>query len=167
MTGLNASYQPYHAVTVANRFLHLAQELGSSLTNMQLQKLVFFAHGVHLGAYGRPLVEESVKAWTFGPVIPQLYNKLRKYGNGYVDNLLESTPEDMQRLDADKYALSAINLVWQKFGRFSGSKLSAISHMPGSPWDITWKKEEFSVIPSSLIQDYYAPQIVFNKTKEA
>lgn len=156
-------HKPYHAITIANKFLQLAEHEAYSLTNMQLQKLVFFSHGVYLGAFGRPLIVEEVKAWTFGPVIPQLYNKLRRYGGGTVTQFLENDYDDeVSRLDTDKLALSVIHLVWKTFGRFSGARLSAISHQPGSPWDLTWKREEFSVIPQSVIQDYYANQIKVN-----
>lgn len=151
----------HSALSVANAFLSLAKEEGKNLTNMQVQKLVFFAHGVHLGAYNQPLITEKVKAWTFGPVIPPLYNKLRGYGNGHVTSLIELDAEEHDDVRSHPKANAVINSVWQKYGGYTGSKLSAISHAQGSPWDTVWNSPggEFAVIPDSVIRDYYSPRV--------
>ena len=72
---------PYDAATVANRFIELAEsDSGRRLTPMQLIKLTYIAHGFSLAIKNRPLLDESVEAWRYGPVIPSLYRKLKSYG---------------------------------------------------------------------------------------
>src|SRR5258708_10309168 len=60
---------PYPAEAVANYFLEKSWEEGKSVDPLKIQKLVYFANGWHLGLYGSPLIDEEVRAWTYGPVI--------------------------------------------------------------------------------------------------
>lgn len=153
----------YHsAVAVAKAFLELAKRENKSLTNMQLQKLVYFAHGIHMSAYeGCPLINEHVKAWNFGPVIPELYEALRKYGS---DEVSEISSPDYGNLQSDADAMKAIKIVWQAFRGVPASKLSDISHAKGSPWDIVFNKEnrKFCDIPDDLTRTYYDTVVVRN-----
>lgn len=64
---------------VANYFIHLANETGSYISNLKLQKLVYYAQAWHLAIYGIPLFEEDFEAWVHGPVIPALYRQYREF----------------------------------------------------------------------------------------
>lgn len=142
---------PLLAKSVANEFLELAKRDKKPLTNMQIQKLVYIAHGFNLAFYDAPLIEEQVKAWTWGPVIPPLYNKLKKYGNGSVTDLISDTP----KVPDEGTDLALINEVWKGYGRYTGAELSAITHQAGSPWDVTWRTDNFGVIDDALTTEYY------------
>ena len=76
----------YPAAKVANEFISYADHLRQPLTNMQLQKLVYIAHGFYLAWRDEPLVSEEVKAWQWGPVIIPLYEALKQYGAGVVSH---------------------------------------------------------------------------------
>jgi uncharacterized phage-associated protein len=69
-----------NALAVANHFLDIAEKAGQRLTPMKLQKLVYFAHGWHLGLTGEPLLDEEIQAWSFGPVVRSVYNAFRDCG---------------------------------------------------------------------------------------
>ncbi|MBV8633049.1 MAG: DUF4065 domain-containing protein [Burkholderiaceae bacterium] len=149
----------YSAHAIANRFLQLAQNSGRQLTNMQLQKLVFLAHGFALGLLNRPLTFHNVHAWQFGPVIPKLYKSLQAYGNGTVTAPLKSpSPDQDALLYTDDEAKAIIAGVWNAYGQWNGSKLSALTHLPESPWDIVWNQEgrRYDVIPNEIIREHYA-----------
>lgn len=144
------------AIAVAQAFLDLAHKERKQLSNMQLQKLVFFAHGVYLGVYDKPLIDEPVMAWNFGPVIPRLYEKLQKFGSGNVSERL--IPESkVEELPAS--AKGAIRSTWDVFGQYSAWDLSNISHASGGPWDTVWNSldSRFSEISNDLIASYYKP----------
>ena len=151
----------HSARAIANRFLEIAQEEGKQLTNMQLQKLVYFAHGWHLALTGEPLLTDAVKAWNFGPVIPPLYNSLKVYGTGLVTeqikrkNQVEGEPPVVVKEPLSDYEERLLRRVWQVYGHMTGSEMSYLTHQPGTPWEASWNKEKFSVIPESLIKEHF------------
>lgn len=65
---------------VANYFVWLARDTGSFVSNLKLQKLVYYAQAWHLAIHDTPLFEEDFQAWIHGPVIPELYQKYKSYG---------------------------------------------------------------------------------------
>jgi uncharacterized phage-associated protein len=118
---------------------------------MQLQKLVYIAHGWQLGLYGRPLVNEPVLAWKYGPVIPSLYREYKSYGSSPIANDVPSKPEGFDPEQED-----TIEQVWRGYGKRTGVSLSALTHEPGSPWSITVKSLGLnSDISNDLIEDHY------------
>jgi uncharacterized phage-associated protein len=64
---------------VANFFIHKANESGSYISNLKLQKLVYYAQAWHLAIHKRPLFLEDFEAWIHGPVIPALYRKYKHF----------------------------------------------------------------------------------------
>ena len=64
----------------AKYFLAQASEdAGDLISNLKLQKLVYYAQGFHLALYDEPLFLEAIEAWTHGPVVPDLYRHYKKY----------------------------------------------------------------------------------------
>jgi len=142
----------YSSETVANTFLKLAQESGRTITNLKMQSLVYIAHGYTLAIIDRPLINDEIKAWNFGPVIPDLYEKLRRYGREHIqEQIPNNTPID--DIVPEKRIIA---LVWEKYKDHSAGQLSALTRLAGAPWDQVWRKSEFAVIPNSITKDYYA-----------
>ena len=152
----------YNATTVANRFLSLAQRDGKYLTNMQLQKLVYIAHGFYLAFSGKPLLSDEVKAWQWGPVIVELYEILKRYGAGSIPNLIPATNET-----SDPMAEIVIQNVWRAYGHFSRFQLSTITHRNNSPWSQTWESwgGHYETIPNEVIARHY--QQLLNERRKA
>lgn len=142
----------YSAVAVANAFLKLAKDNDKTLTNMQLQKLVYIAHGYCLAMLGQPLFYNNVHAFEWGPVIPKLYKQLRRYGAG---NITEEISTNDEPIISPMPEMAIIRGVWNSYGNFSGPKLSTITHREGTPWSITWKDNQFGVIDNDLIAEHY------------
>jgi len=82
---------------VAEFFIHLANETGSYISNLKLQKLVYYAQAWHLALYNEPLFEEDFEAWVHGPVIPALYQKYKKFSWKPIQEEVEEPdiPEDI------------------------------------------------------------------------
>jgi uncharacterized phage-associated protein len=120
------------ALAVANAFIRLANEKAQPISNMKLQKLVYFAQGFHAAANnGAPLFNDEIEAWKYGPVIPDLYHKFKIYFAGPIP---AGHPfEAQEELAPDQQAL--VKWVYENLGQYSAIRLSDFSHVAGSPWD--------------------------------
>lgn len=50
---------------------------GEYLSNLKLQKLLYYTQAWHLALYDRPLFMEDFEAWVHGPVLPGQYRRFK------------------------------------------------------------------------------------------
>lgn len=146
---------PHRAITAANYLRELAVAKhgaeGHDFSPMKAQKLVWYAHGWHLGLDGRLLVDdEQAEAWDWGPVFPSLYYASRRYGNGPITApLVPADPHDLapaKRLPPDEAFGEDAPKVRQRLARtfdlydgYTAIQLSNSTHDPGTPWHDVFK----------------------------
>jgi uncharacterized phage-associated protein len=140
------------ALAVANTLIQRAKERGRTLTPMQIIKLVYICHGWMLGLYSRPLVRDPVAAWRYGPVMPELYHSLKKYGSNHVPEPVSDAVADLDDLESD-----LVDQVLEKYASLTGITLSHLTHAPETPWHIVWHgRGQNAVISNDLIEHHYA-----------
>jgi len=109
---------------VANYFLVLVdREAGDSITQLKLQKLVYFAQGVSLALLDRPLFSEHVEAWAHGTVVPALYRQFRTFEY----NAIPAPGE----IDFDLYSRQQKELIYKVYavyGEHTASYLRNLTH---------------------------------------
>lgn len=142
----------HDARAVANKLLDLARKDGNQLTVMQIIKLVYFCHAWMLALYHRPLINQPVEAWRYGPVIHDVYQSFKKYRDAPITSPVLAN--DGEFGDEEEYI---IEQVYQKYGYLSGFRLSQLTHAPGTPWQQVWTANgQHSIIPSWMIEKHYA-----------
>lgn len=166
---------PYSPKAIANYFIELANAAGEPVTPMKLQKLVYYAHGWHVGFTGQPLINESVEAWQYGPVIPSLYHEFKRFGSSPIT--VKATDLDPARFDfvevptpAEDPIRKFLTSVWNGYGKFTGVKLSQMTHAEGSPWAKTWAAKgglKSADIPLDLIKQHFEAAIAKSNQKAA
>ncbi len=114
----------YTAQGIADYFLWKAQDEDQELlSNMKLQKLVYYAQGLHLVLNNVPLFKEKINAWTYGPVVPGLYHAYKHYNA----NGIPAAPNfKSQSIDEDVREL--LDEIYDVFGQFSAIRLMEIAH---------------------------------------
>lgn len=142
------------AQAVAQFFIGLANDQancdqGDLMTNLRLQKLLYYAQGWYLARYGRPLFPEEIEAWKLGPVVRTVYNTYKANGK----RGLEGSMPSADSFTDEEYAL--LLDVAREYERIGTPRLIDMSHRPGSPWA---KVKERSVIGKDLIRSYFASQ---------
>ncbi|MDR1531499.1 MAG: DUF4065 domain-containing protein [Clostridiales bacterium] len=139
---------------VTDFFIQLfnAEERGEGLSNMKLQKLLYYAQGVHLARTGKPLFDETIKAWDYGPVVPQVYRKYRWFGNGAIT--APKTAYDNEVFDDSE--IRTLFDVSSFCEPYSAVALMKMSHAKGSPWDMVYAVNRYGEIRKDSLREYFS-----------
>jgi uncharacterized phage-associated protein len=143
---------------VANAILDAAARDGVTLSNLALNKIAYFSHAWYLAIYSKPLIDSHFEAWQYGPVHPQLYHQLKRFGDQPVTSRLTRIDLDTGKDVPVEVRLSAEEVEHiAKITRFysvrSASWLVEATHEPGAPWDQVWSAAERTPCPGMIIPD--------------
>lgn len=142
-----------HVFIVANEIIRRGN---FNFNNMKVQKLTYIANGFALAILNEPLFFNECRAWQYGPVIPELYEKLKCYGKGIVRDVVSHTYQE--KLSENQIAIIAE--VVKSYAKVSSLQLSTLTHKKGTPWQKVWSSgAEFAVIPNTEIKEYYKRQL--------
>ncbi|MBA4038875.1 MAG: hypothetical protein C0468_00835, partial [Planctomyces sp.] len=145
---------PFDTGAVANYVLELGDRDKKPISPMKLQKVLYFAHGWHLALTDKPLLDEQVEAWQWGPVIPSIYHEFKWFGPNPIAEARYCTIE-MKKDGSTGFQLrepklddcsgdvatakAVIDRVWQVYCDYSAVQLSNMTHQPGTPWYEVWE----------------------------
>ena len=145
----------YSAENIAKYFIYLASQsfVGDNkeregITNLKLQKVLYFAQAYYLAKFNKPLFSDAIEAWEYGPVVPKIYRMFKHFGS---NSIIGSTNESNLK-DEDKENLKK---VWDAFGGYSATRLVNITHAH-SPWKEAFKSET-KKISRKAMAEYYTP----------
>lgn len=118
---------------VAEFFIQIAnQSEDDQITNLKLNKLLYYAQGVHLARTGVPLFSEQISAWPLGPVVPSIYHRYKCCGK----NPISMSDEVFDCSSFSEDELDAMLDVMREFGQYTGAKLVSLTHMQDTPWSV-------------------------------
>lgn len=121
----------YKVEEIANKLLAKASnsDFDSLMSNMKLQKMLYYVQGFHLAYFNEALFDEEIEAWMYGPVVPSIYEKYKKYnksGIPYEGKVIELTSKEED----------LFNEVYRVYGEFSAIGLMNMTHRE-DPWQST------------------------------
>lgn len=145
MNHVFSDLDPYDPRAVANAILMTHRKKGSKLTNLALQKLLYFCHARYLVSTGRPLVQGYFEAWTYGPVHPAVYASFKEKGSEPLTGLAESRNVRTGELTVVPVptrpdVVAAIEDTVTALSKLSPGQLVALSHARDGPWDVVYKR---------------------------
>lgn len=111
---------------IADLIVGFCSEHGDLVTNLRLQKLLFFAQAWHLALRDKPLFPERFQAWVRGPVQPNVYARFHHFGSSPIEGTSSAwnVPKGVERHIAD---------VMEAYGSFSSYELELIA-CDDEPW---------------------------------
>jgi len=115
---------------VAHYFLKRQDpDAGDLMSNLKLQKLVYYAQGFHLAMENSPLFGERIEAWEHGPVCVPLYQEYKKYGSNAIPIPYDADADSIFSANVHKI----LDMVHTYYGQFSAWKLRNLTH-EDTPW---------------------------------
>lgn len=68
------------ALTVAKYIVNRCVKSGTPISNLQLQKILYFVQMAFLKKLDNPCFSDDIEAWQFGPVVPVVYYHFCGFG---------------------------------------------------------------------------------------
>ncbi len=137
------------AKQVAEYFLKIQSE-DDCITNLKLQKLLYYAQGFHLAFEDEPLFSERIEAWQYGPVVPEIYRAYSAHGRSVLP-----IPEEIDAEALTDRQKEILNEVYRVFGQYSGGRLIDVTHSE-PPWKNASIMEEITL---DALKEYFVTQI--------
>jgi len=141
--------KPYTSIAIANEVIKRAKTRKVTITHLKLQKLVYFAHALHLALEKKPLIRDEVQAWKYGPVIPELFRSCAHYGKQEINDYIASTliktgegPTDYDHVPSfidnnDEFSNKVLDAIIESYGSKTAAELSNMAHSKNSAWYLT------------------------------
>lgn len=123
----------YKANDIANYIISYCNDLNISISNLKLQKLLYFAWIDYFKQTGEYLFKDDICAWQLGPVVPSVYFDFCAYGGRSISGNRKETEllaQDQQIVDQSL----------AEYANYSASKLVERSHSPGGAWREVFKQ---------------------------
>ena len=139
------------ALEAANYLIFLMNDSFDDLSNMKLNKLLYYAQGQYLLQKGEVLFDDDIEAWEHGPIIDKVYQKYKNSGDASISDydtyMARQMPED---------CADVLMKVAREYGRYTASALRNKTHVPNGPWDRVYVEgKNHTVIPVSYIKEYF------------
>ncbi len=155
----------FDARIIANFILDRADEQGRQVTNLDLQKLLYFVHGHYLVRFRKSLVFDEFEAWTYGPVHRTVYDAFKHYDDTPIDSHASAyDPIRRQRRAlpdlTDESVIEVMDSVLVRYLDMPTYLLVQLTHAEGTPWSLTVSAAERRPnvgmkIPNQLIEDCF------------
>lgn len=155
----------YDGRAIANCILDLADAEGIQLSNLALQKVVYFCHAWHLVETGNPLVKTEFEAWTHGPVLQYLYRQFKSFEDRPIRGRAtamdpHSGKQKLVAYQIDSDTMSRVKRVVGFYGKMEPWDLVDMSHEKGGPWYEVWnhsgKVNPGMKIPHTAILEFFS-----------
>lgn len=133
------------ALDIAYAFVN---EYGTShcITNLKLNKLVYFAQVLSLKKGHGPLFDDEIEAWEYGPVVRSVYREFKRFGSRPIAPCKGRRP-------LDKRSSDIVVEVMASLGGLSAFDLVEIAHKKGGAWERAYYPGADNVISDRLILD--------------
>ncbi len=118
---------------------------GEYLTQLKLQKLMYYAQGFYYAFNDKKLFNDKIIHMPYGPAVESMLSKLRGHGSDQIKSLNISVG------DLPHDVITILSLVYDKLGQYSAYKLVELTHNEW-PWQNTDQGKE---IKANVIGEYF------------
>lgn len=144
------------ASRVADYFIHFSHEVGDPISNLKLQKLLYYAQAWHLALYSSPLFRERIEAWVHGPAIPLVYRQFK----GWAWQPISENPAPPRFPEPVR---AHLDKVMRSYGPMTAYQLELLTHRE-RPWQQARKglppdEPSNALITHESMRDFYRSRL--------
>lgn len=143
----------YKALEIAKKILAKGTENEDLISNMKLQKLLYYMQGFYLAYFDKPMFEENIEAWMYGPVVQNVYEAYKANGNKGIEDI---DVDKVITLDTPKEE-KLFNEVFRIYSKYSATGLMEMTHNE-TPWKTTGTGVG-NVISLEIMKQYFKKRI--------
>ncbi len=137
---------------VAQYIIAFSHQHGDPISNLKLQKLLYYAQAWHLALTGKPLFPQQIEAWVHGPVVPSVYHQYKPLS-------WRPIPDEPGDAKFDTDTREFLNEVMDVYGELSAYQLEKLTHQE-DPWrnargDVPLDESSNAVISHNDMRNYY------------
>ena len=144
-------YAKYDALDVAEYVLwYCDEELKRPISNLRLQKILYYIQGKYLYKFHKPLFDNDIEAWAYGPVVPDVYYEYRKYGSEFISGVKPLNEDILSEIDK-KLIIKVVKENYKE----DVWKLVDKTHTE-SPWKHNYKEGYKNIISITDMEEEFA-----------
>jgi uncharacterized phage-associated protein len=142
----------HKAEEIAETIIDLSRKRNiNDLTNLKLQKLLYYSQAWHLALTDNPIFIEDVEAWIHGPVVPRVFGTFKEYRWGVISREVKPINDDS--------IIRHIEEVIHTYGKFGATELERLTHSE-EPWisarrGLAPDEPSRNVIPKEHMKNFY------------
>ena len=140
----------YNVLLVAEYIISFCNKNNLTISNLRLQKVLYFIQAEFLISRGHPCFPEEIEAWDFGPVVPEVYQKYKLYGGATIP--CNNYTESGLILEEDRKLIDSIIMECTKY---TTSQLVEITHNQ-TPWKQAHNPYGQRIITISSIKEFFS-----------
>lgn len=154
---------------IANFVLDEADLRKIEMSNMALNKIVYFVHCDFLFERSVPLMGAKIEAWQHGPVFRELYHEFKQWNDLPIRSRAHKVDPHTGETVLARIVFASedetfLRSLVERYIAFSASQLRAMSHRDGGPWSRVWqhdgKANAGMKIDNELILEHYRPEVL-------
>lgn len=140
MKNIGMGYDPRG---IANAILDIADRQDIPLSNLQLNKILFFVHSDCLLHLEQRLSSLTFEAWQYGPVLPIIYHQFKPHKARPIESrATKIDPRTGEQLEVEygelNQLMAFIEYRFAEYSKLSPTALVAVSHEETGPWYQVW-----------------------------
>lgn len=156
--------ESYNVLDIARYIINYCNEHGYGVSNLKLQKILYFVQAAFLVNINKKCFNESIEAWDFGPVVPEVYHEFKFYGNNNIPSIYEYIDYSNGVWEAEKVKFDngiieiddrdLINGMIEECCKYSAGRLVEITHNQ-DPWINAYTKGCNNIITRKSIKKFF------------
>jgi uncharacterized phage-associated protein len=129
----------YDVRVIANLVLQVAGDVNVDVTNLSLNKIIYFLHVAYLHEKSEPLTTAKIEAWDYGPVFREIYHQFKSFGSNPITSkakrldVMRGQYVDIETFTSENDKLFLITHC-KTLLKMSAAKLVGMSHLEDGAW---------------------------------